>query len=277
MPARGVRRPVLACGVVGRSPGRKRRERTRHTARANGSTTSPSADNGGPGTRCPRPRWCVANWPGYPKPRWRAYQRRRWTELFWDTVTQVRAELAGVSRKRFQPLIASERKQMDMATRHCRPWCAMMPAWNTRPGTAGPPRRESARRTGLPQPHRPGRQPEVHRAHPGRHRTRRAQGQPGHLRDAGKQAGLGTRQHRHHPRRRGTQRNRGRTAPEQPQPLAAGIRTASDTPDALSQASTEELLLELRRRIIAPRTRRHETWDDWDGGLDPDGDWPEQG
>ncbi len=47
--------------------------------------------------------------------------------------------------------------------------------------------------------------------------------------------------------------------------------------DALSRASTEELLLELRRRIIAPRHRRHETWDDWDGGLDPGGRWPEQG
>ncbi|MGO9352463.1 MAG: hypothetical protein ACLP3C_17215 [Mycobacterium sp.] len=47
--------------------------------------------------------------------------------------------------------------------------------------------------------------------------------------------------------------------------------------DALSNASTEELLLELRRRIIRPRERRHETWDDWDGGLDPQGDWPEQG
>ena len=43
--------------------------------------------------------------------------------------------------------------------------------------------------------------------------------------------------------------------------------------NTLSQVSTEELLLELRRRIIAPRDRRHETWDDW-GGLDPQGDWP---
>ena len=47
--------------------------------------------------------------------------------------------------------------------------------------------------------------------------------------------------------------------------------------NALSSASTEELLLELRRRIIAPRERRRDTWDDWDGGLDPQGDWPEQG
>ncbi len=49
--------------------------------------------------------------------------------------------------------------------------------------------------------------------------------------------------------------------------------TATEAP---SRASTEELLLELRRRIIAPRTRRHETWHDW-GGLDPQGDWPEEG
>jgi hypothetical protein len=40
--------------------------------------------------------------------------------------------------------------------------------------------------------------------------------------------------------------------------------------------ATEELLLELRRRIIAPRERRHNTRDDWDG-LDPHGDWPEEG
>ena len=45
--------------------------------------------------------------------------------------------------------------------------------------------------------------------------------------------------------------------------------TATEAP---SRASTEELLLELRRRIIAPRDRRHETWDDWGGGLDPHGD-----
>ena len=46
--------------------------------------------------------------------------------------------------------------------------------------------------------------------------------------------------------------------------------------EALSRASTEGLLLELRRRIVAPRDRRHETWDDW-GDLDPQGDWPEEG
>jgi hypothetical protein len=43
--------------------------------------------------------------------------------------------------------------------------------------------------------------------------------------------------------------------------------------DARSRASTEELLLELRRRILTPHNRRPESWD----GLDPHGDWPEQG
>ncbi len=58
-------------------------------------------------------------------------------------------------------------------------------------------------------------------------------------------------------------------------PTSAPLSHAST--DALSRASTEELLLELRRRIIAPRQRRRETWDDWGGGLEPRGDWPEQG
>ena len=55
-----------------------------------------------------------------------------------------------------------------------------------------------------------------------------------------------------------------------------GYALRPTNPNALSQASTEELLLELRRRIVAPRGRR-DNWDDWDGGLDPHGDWPEQG
>ena len=42
--------------------------------------------------------------------------------------------------------------------------------------------------------------------------------------------------------------------------------------ETLSLASTEELLLELRRRIIRPRDRRGETRDDWDS-LDSRGDW----
>ena len=50
---------------------------------------------------------------------------------------------------------------------------------------------------------------------------------------------------------------------------------APDQPQRPVQVSTEELLLELRRRIITPREAR-EVWEDW-GGLNPRGDWPEEG
>jgi hypothetical protein len=62
-----------------------------------------------------------------------------------------------------------------------------------------------------------------------------------------------------------------------PTTRAQGYALRPTNPHALSQIPTEELLLELRRRIIAPRNRRDESWDDWDDGLDPHGDGPQQG
>ena len=69
----------------------------------------------------------------------------------------------------------------------------------------------------------------------------------------------------------------------EPKELVVKLRRDSPEPryhsyaaDALSRASTEELLLELRRRIIRPRERRHDTWNDWEG-LDSRGDWPDEG
>src|SRR6476620_5715331 len=49
-----------------------------------------------------------------------------------------------------------------------------------------------------------------------------------------------------------------RSNPQTP-PQAYALRPTN--PNALAQVSTEELLLELRRRIIAHRDRRHDTWD----------------
>ena len=75
-------------------------------------------------------------------------------------------------------------------------------------------------------------------------------------------------------------------------PTTPTPRTHAYTTDALSHASTEELLLEfeellleLRRRIIRPRHRRREAWDGWDDlesrgdldGLDSRGEWPGEG
>jgi hypothetical protein len=59
---------------------------------------------------------------------------------------------------------------------------------------------------------------------------------------------------------------------DSPEPRYQGF-----TADALSRASTEELLLELRRRIIRPRERRYETSDDWGDGLDAQGNWADEG
>ena len=53
----------------------------------------------------------------------------------------------------------------------------------------------------------------------------------------------------------------------EPQEIVVELRRTTPAPpphpatDALSRASSEQLLLELRRRIIAPRTRRQTTWD----------------
>ena len=66
----------------------------------------------------------------------------------------------------------------------------------------------------------------------------------------------------------------------EPKELVVKLRRDSPEPprypsyadDALSRASTEELLLELRRRIIRPRERRRESWDDMDG-LEAHGYW----
>jgi hypothetical protein len=46
--------------------------------------------------------------------------------------------------------------------------------------------------------------------------------------------------------------------------------------EVLSRAPTEELLLELRRRIIRPGDRRRDTWDDYDG-RDSRGDRADEG
>ena len=69
----------------------------------------------------------------------------------------------------------------------------------------------------------------------------------------------------------------------EPKELVVKLRRDSPEPprypsyadDALSRASTEELLLELRRRIIRPRERRRESWDDRDG-LEAQGYWSEE-
>ena len=67
-------------------------------------------------------------------------------------------------------------------------------------------------------------------------------------------------------------------------PAPQGYALRATNPNALSQVPTEELLLELRRRIVDPRDRRRDTWGGWDGpdsrgdsgGLDAQGAWPDE-
>jgi hypothetical protein len=68
----------------------------------------------------------------------------------------------------------------------------------------------------------------------------------------------------------------------EPKELVVKLRRDSSEPryqsfagDALSRASTEELLLELRRRIIRAGERRWGSWDDRDG-LEAQGYWSEE-
>ena len=56
------------------------------------------------------------------------------------------------------------------------------------------------------------------------------------------------------------------TVVELRRPTSAPLSHAST--EVLSRASTEELLLELRRRTIRPRDRRRERWDDWEDSLE---------
>ena len=74
-----------------------------------------------------------------------------------------------------------------------------------------------------------------------------------------------------------------RTDPQHARPTGYALRPTN--PNALAHVPTEELLLELRRRIIDPRDRRHrqpgttgvaQTHEATAGGLDSQGVWPEE-
>ena len=130
--------------------------------------------------------------------------------------------------------------------------------------TGGPPRR-----AGLSHPHRPGQQPAVHRAHPRRHRKRRAPGQPGHLRHAGKQAGLG-------PGSIDTI-----LAGGEPKELVVELRRhsasrMSRTPPKPSPAPPPRSAAGTPTPRHPPPRRRRDSWYD-SGSLDPQGNWPEEG
>jgi hypothetical protein len=94
--------------------------------------------------------------------RWSGDSTEKVEEICWDTVTQATAELAGVPRNSFRYL-CGKWNEIDMTVRYAAVVRHHQMHGPTRFRTARPPRCEAARGTGLPQPHRFGRQPAVHR------------------------------------------------------------------------------------------------------------------
>ena len=79
-----------------RVPVAKRRSMLRHTDEGERFDDFAIRQEWWTGEACPRPRWELA---GVPKIEVVGLSKKKVEELFWDTVTQVRADLAGVSRK----------------------------------------------------------------------------------------------------------------------------------------------------------------------------------
>ena len=99
-PARRLRRPVLAGGVVGAAAGQPSVAASCATpTRANGSTTTPSAKQWWTGDALPEAKVVRREMAGTPRIEVAGVSKEKVEELFWETVTQVRAELAGVPRK----------------------------------------------------------------------------------------------------------------------------------------------------------------------------------
>ena len=69
----------------------------------------------------------AANWPGA-QVEVVGLSKEKVEELFWDTITQVRADLAGVAKKWFR-FPCGRWNETGISARHCRSWCVMMTVW----------------------------------------------------------------------------------------------------------------------------------------------------
>ena len=98
-PARRLRRPVLAGAVVGASPGRKRRGVLRHTDEGERFDDFAIRQEWWTGEALPEATVVRRELAGVPKIEVVGLSKEKVEEIFWDAVTQARAELAGVPRK----------------------------------------------------------------------------------------------------------------------------------------------------------------------------------
>ena len=98
-PARRLRRPLLARGVVGARAGRKRRGALRHTDEGERFDDFAIRQEWWTGDALPEAKVVRRELAGVPKIEVAGVSKEKVEEIFWDAVTQVRAELAGVPRK----------------------------------------------------------------------------------------------------------------------------------------------------------------------------------
>ena len=66
-------------------------------------------------------------------------------------------------------------------------------------------------------------------------------------------------------------------APEQPTTPCPRIPLRPTNANALSQRPPRSCCWSYDAASSPPATDAAKSWDDWDGGLDPHGDWPEEG
>ena len=98
-PARRLRRPLLARGVVGKIPVSKRRGALRHTDEGERFDDFAIRQEWWTGDALPDAKVVRRELAGVPRVEVVGLSKEKVEEIFWDTVTQLRADLAGIKRK----------------------------------------------------------------------------------------------------------------------------------------------------------------------------------
>jgi hypothetical protein len=98
-PAGRLRRPLLARGVVGARPGRQAARGVRQTDEGERFDDFAIRQEWWTGEAIPEAKVVRRELAGLPRVEVVGLSKEKVEELFWETITQVRADLAGVPRK----------------------------------------------------------------------------------------------------------------------------------------------------------------------------------
>ena len=129
-PAVGLRRPVLAGGVVGAGAGQPSgAAQLRHTDEGERFDDFAIRQQWWSGEALPEATVVRRELAGVPRIEVVGSSKDKVEELFWDTVTQVRAELAGRTQEIISARSRDRWKEIGHGDSTLPPWCVMMPAW----------------------------------------------------------------------------------------------------------------------------------------------------